>query len=74
LFKIGGTPVTTAGLLQLALILFIAWGISYWLGWGEVRTPTGWASEDMLGFLRHPNLQRLATGRLFPGNGLKGLI
>ncbi len=30
LFKIGGTPVTAAGLLQLALILFVAWGVSYW--------------------------------------------
>ena len=30
LFKIGGTPVTAAGLLQLALILFVAWWISYW--------------------------------------------
>ncbi|MDX1655945.1 MAG: mechanosensitive ion channel, partial [Candidatus Competibacteraceae bacterium] len=29
LFKLGGTPVTTLGLLRLALILFIAWWVSY---------------------------------------------
>jgi potassium efflux system protein len=31
LFKIGGTPVTAAGILQMALILFVAWWISHWL-------------------------------------------
>ncbi|MFO1350751.1 MAG: mechanosensitive ion channel [Gammaproteobacteria bacterium] len=31
LFKIGETPVTTVGLLRIALILTIAWWISHWL-------------------------------------------
>jgi hypothetical protein len=56
LFKIGGTPVTIAGLLQLALILFIAWGISYWL-----RRALGRLGE------RHPDIGRAALytiGRL----------
>ncbi len=31
LFKLGGTPVTTLGLVRFAVILFIAWWISYLL-------------------------------------------
>jgi small-conductance mechanosensitive channel len=31
LFKIGDTPVTALGLLRVAVILFVAWSISYWL-------------------------------------------
>lgn len=31
LFKIGDTPVTALGLLRVALIIFVAWLISYWL-------------------------------------------
>ncbi len=56
LFKIGGTPVTAGGILQLALILFVAWRISYWL-----RSTLGRLGE------RHPEFDNSALytiGRL----------
>ena len=58
LFKIGGTPVTTAGLLQLALILFVAWGISSWLRralrrLGERRSDIDRAALYTIGRLSH---------------------
>ncbi|HXH02401.1 MAG TPA: mechanosensitive ion channel domain-containing protein [Candidatus Competibacteraceae bacterium] len=37
LFKIGETPVTALGLLRIALILTIAWWISYWLRKGLIQ-------------------------------------
>lgn len=37
LFKIGETPVTTAGILRVVLIITLAWWFSYWLRKGVVR-------------------------------------
>jgi small-conductance mechanosensitive channel len=40
LFKIGETPVTTAGMIRVALIITFAWWFSYWLRKGVVRVAT----------------------------------